>query len=317
MLNAWSCYSAAREELLGHAYDDTLGSRYAYDSNVVNHAGIGVGDIVVMRDRWLVFGWGVVTSIAAARDTKPMLRCPVCSRAGQKPRLHANPAYHCPHCKAEFAEPIQAQMDVTTYVAAYESTWTPFTSPAPTRALDRVYAGRDRQNAIRRLDVDRALQLVQFHGGVESAFRVMTLTAEQPIPSGRIDAFYARRIGQGQFRDALLERFDSVCAVTGPQPEAVLDAAHLASFAEFERHDRDAGLLLRADVHRLFDRLLLTIDPAPWTTHVAPGLIARYRHLEALDGVQVNIAPRVRPSSDLLALHHSSARDRWRELALN
>lgn len=316
MVNAWSCYSAAHEELLDDAYGDTLGSRYAYDSNVVNHAGIGVGDVVVMRDRSLVLGWGVVTNVTAAPGVKLMQRCPECGRAGQKPRLHATPAFRCPRCKAEFDAPIPAPMEVTTFVATYESTWTPFSSPAPIRALERVYAGRDRQNAIRRLDVERALQLVQFQGGVESAFRVMTLTTDDPIPSGRIDAIYGRRIGQGRFRDALLERFDSVCAVTGPQPEAVLDAAHLASFAEFERHDRDAGLLLRADIHRLFDRLLLTIDPAAWTTQVAPGLMARYRHLEALDGVPLYVAPQARPSSELLALHQSAAHGRWRELAV-
>ena len=66
------------------------------------------------------------------------------------------------------------------------------------------------------------------------------------------------------------ERYGATASVTGAQPDAVLDAAHLYTFAERPVHIDGGGLLLRADVHRLFDRLLLTFNPETWRSQVAP-----------------------------------------------
>lgn len=46
----------------------------------------------------------------------------------------------------------------------------------------------------------------------------------------------------------------------------------------------DGGLLLRSDVHRVFDRLLLTFDPVTWTSRVAPPLLDQYEGLRVLEG---------------------------------
>lgn len=51
------------------------------------------------------------------------------------------------------------------------------------------------------------------------------------------------------------------CAISGSCPESVLDAAHLYSYAELGQHQRHGGLLLRSDLHRLFDRGLIAAEP--------------------------------------------------------
>jgi predicted restriction endonuclease len=70
------------------------------------------------------------------------------------------------------------------------------------------------------------------------------------------------RVGQAKFRERLLEKYDAACAISGPAPVDALEAAHLYSFAANPEHDYDGGgFLLRRDLHRLFDRGQLTIDP--------------------------------------------------------
>ena len=66
-----------------------------------------------------------------------------------------------------------------------------------------------------------------------------------------------RRPRQEAFRRALLIAYEGRCAITGCDVEAVLEAAHVADWRS--ENDAGAGILLRADLHRLFDDNLLVI----------------------------------------------------------
>ncbi|MGW4488841.1 HNH endonuclease [Amycolatopsis sp. NPDC004368] len=57
-----------------------------------------------------------------------------------------------------------------------------------------------------------------------------------------------------------------------PRPKQILQAAHLRAFAEHGTHKRREGLLLRIDIHGLFDAGLLAVDTAYNTVVVAPSL---------------------------------------------
>ena len=70
------------------------------------------------------------------------------------------------------------------------------------------------------------------------------------------------RRGQPAFRAALLAAYDGRCAVTGCNVEAVLEAAHISPYTEPSSDHACNGLLLRADIHTLFDCGLLAFDPA-------------------------------------------------------
>jgi hypothetical protein len=70
------------------------------------------------------------------------------------------------------------------------------------------------------------------------------------------------RPGQARFRRTLLERFKSTCVITGCVTEIVLEAAHIKPVSEFGSDAVDNGLLLRADLHRLFDYGRISISGA-------------------------------------------------------
>ena len=69
------------------------------------------------------------------------------------------------------------------------------------------------------------------------------------------------RLGQGTFRYALEQAYGR-CAVTGEHSLPALDAAHIVPYGQDAAgHALENGLLLRADVHRLFDRGYVTVTP--------------------------------------------------------
>lgn len=69
------------------------------------------------------------------------------------------------------------------------------------------------------------------------------------------------RLGQGTFRVAVLEAYGRACAATEEHSLPALEAAHIRSFADDGPHDVRNGLLLRADLHRLFDTGYMTVTP--------------------------------------------------------
>lgn len=69
-----------------------------------------------------------------------------------------------------------------------------------------------------------------------------------------------RRLGQPKFRKNLLTAYNGRCAVTGCTTAMVLEAAHIHPYRGLETNDVRNGLLLRADIHTLFDLGLITID---------------------------------------------------------
>lgn len=311
--SVWSCHSkvfASSEDAL---YGDRFGERYEYDSNVVNSSQVAEGDVLVIRDAQLIYGFGIVEQIDASQGLKLMRRCPACLRASVDRRKAKLPEYRCLKCGVEFDSPRIEPSDVTKFVSHYGRWWVPLPSPAPVFQLQDVYASGDRQNAIRRLEASRAERLIGRLAGVDGEFFVQASRAVSSFEGGFLESAAKLRQGQAKFRRALVERFGAVCAVTGPQPEQVLDAAHLYPFSKDPRHDVEAGLLLRADVHRLFDRLVLTVDPNTWQAQVDPALLERFALLRDLSGRGLVVEEGNRPRAGLLSSHFKLATQAWRD----
>ncbi|CRM12936.1 HNH endonuclease [Pseudomonas sp. 58 R 12] len=76
----------------------------------------------------------------------------------------------------------------------------------------------------------------------------------------KVFAAIVRRRGQPKFRTELLEAYEGRCAVTGCAVEAVLEAAHIKSYAGEKTNHVTNGILLRADIHTLYDLGKLKID---------------------------------------------------------
>lgn len=69
------------------------------------------------------------------------------------------------------------------------------------------------------------------------------------------------RLGQGSFKIVVTDAYRRSCAITQERVLPVLEAAHIKPYADSGPHEVRNGVLLRSDVHKLFDRGYLTITP--------------------------------------------------------
>ena len=83
------------------------------------------------------------------------------------------------------------------------------------------------------------------------------------------------RLGQGAFRIMVTDAYHRRCAVTGEKTLPVLEAAHIKPYSEQGPHLINNGLLLRSDLHTLFDKGYITIDPQ-YRLDVSPRLHEDY-----------------------------------------
>lgn len=81
-----------------------------------------------------------------------------------------------------------------------------------------------------------------------------------------------QRQGQQEFRMALLTAYESKCAMTGCGVVDVLEAAHIHRYLGEQTNVVSNGLLLRADIHTLFDLKLVGVDVSTMRICVAPTL---------------------------------------------
>lgn len=116
-----------------------------------------------------------------------------------------------------------------------------------------------------------------------------------------------RRQGQPAFRSTLLAAYQGRCAVTGCAVTEVLEAAHIFPYRGRDTNHVCNGLLLRADLHTLFDLGLLAVNEKTHTLIVAASLrstdYARWR------GKRIRL-PRAAadcPSGEALRLHRQDA----------
>ncbi len=70
------------------------------------------------------------------------------------------------------------------------------------------------------------------------------------------------RLGQGSFRVMVTDAYERKCAITNERTLPALDAAHIKPYSESGQHVVSNGVLLRRDLHSLFDKGYITISPS-------------------------------------------------------
>lgn len=109
------------------------------------------------------------------------------------------------------------------------------------------------------------------------------------------------RQGQQRFRDHLRARYGDVCAVTGCRIIDLLEAAHIRPYSEFLDNHVDNGLLLRADIHTLFDLDWLAVEPAQLRIETHEVIAREYGYL---DGMPLRFGRQAEPSRHKLELRY-------------
>lgn len=119
-----------------------------------------------------------------------------------------------------------------------------------------------------------------------------------------------RRLGQGGFRVLVTDTYERQCAITREHTLPVLEAAHIKPVALGGEHMVTNGMLLRSDVHTLFDRGYVTVTP-DLKFRVSGKLDHDWRNGKiyyALDGEPIHLPQdfSCRPDRELLEWHADS-----------
>ena len=119
----------------------------------------------------------------------------------------------------------------------------------------------------------------------------------------RISRMMAQRRGQPAFRNALLDAYNRKCAITGCEVVEVLEAAHILPYQGPDTNKVVNGLLLRADVHTLFDSGLIAVDVKNMTVLVDKSLEGS--EYWTLRGQKLRLPSDTerRPSCEVLKMH--------------
>ncbi len=118
------------------------------------------------------------------------------------------------------------------------------------------------------------------------------------------------RPGQAKFRRNLKLSYGYRCCISGCTVPAVLEGAHIDPYQSEDSDHIQNGLLLRADLHTLFDRHLIAIDPQTMRVHVAQSArgAAGYNQWHS-QPVRVPDEPTHHPNQGALHRHWQKRRD--------
>ena len=119
----------------------------------------------------------------------------------------------------------------------------------------------------------------------------------------RIVETITKRRGQPQMRQSLLAAYDYTCAVTGCSAPDALEAAYIIPYRGKYTHHSSNGLLLRADIHTLFDLGKIAVDTRTMTLIIADELLETSYRILTDRPLSYPKEDSQRPSTEALDLH--------------
>ena len=188
----------------------------------------------------------------------------------------------------EFDAPVVETVPVTAFEAHYAQT---FMAVPPGFSKDKLKAAALRPNDQLAIEeVDAAVLEKPLTEKEPAIAQVFAASAQltSPLPDVGDDASepdlsagdtrdrvlraIALRRGQRKFRKALTDRYGPVCIISGCEIFEIVEAAHIWPYQGEASNNVKNGLLLRADLHTLFDLNLLAIHPKTMKVHLHPSV---------------------------------------------
>ncbi|MFY1831493.1 HNH endonuclease [Myxococcus fulvus] len=268
-------------------YADQLESVYRYDNFVQNSRQISEGDLLIICGREWVLGVASVARLVSAPGTKQRRWCPECRAPVAAERKELRPRFRCKE-NHTFDEPNVTYESCIDFAAWFDGTFRAV-APDVLIPIGQVRAAClqfNKQMAMQEVKLSRLkdeaaelLPLIHAVASVGPGDAVDLIAADAlPAEAGyapsfsdereRVQREIRARRGQSAFREQLRARFNDTCVVTGCGLVDLLEAAHILPYRGVNDHHLSNGLLLRADIHTLFDLDFLGIEPGTLKVHL-------------------------------------------------
>ena len=306
----------ALDESAGATYRPAAG--YGFSDHTPHHRHVGVHDIFFVRSQTQLLAIARVQKIETGASEKAVQRCPVCGTGQLGLRARRTNKYRCLYGH-EFSRPASSVRNGAEYRAVFGHDFIEVSARIEAAEMRAFELTNSRQLALRPCDLDGLMRYVARRDrNAEGMLR--TWLSERPnlladgdadliAPTEILDEREHRHLGirlrRGRkvFRDELLRRYGARCMITGCTTAALIEAAYIQPESVPKFNNPTNGLLLRSDLHTLFDLNLLGIDPTRLTSSLHPSL--RDSEYWSYDGAPLVIARGRGPNRRALA-------KRWR-----
>lgn len=126
-------------------------------------------------------------------------------------------------------------------------------------------------------------------------FELLPATSEKLKKSRLV----TERKGQGNFRAIITRAYSNKCCITNESTPELVEAAHIQSYIDENSNHVKNGLLLRVDLHKLYDNGLMYIDES-FVIHISPEVKSAY--YRELNGKTISLPTNLNdyPSKDAL-----------------
>jgi len=174
-----------------------------------------------------------------------------------------------------------------------------------------------KMNIVRGKKYDLSIGLgAELWNAVELRLRKRSIISEPTLSIAESKSIYGKptvvipRLGQGSFRIIVTDAYNRRCAVTQERTLPALEAAHIKPFSNSGPHRVDNGLLLRSDIHKLFDNGYVTVTK-DYRFEVSRCIKEEYengRDYYAMHGRNLFIPQNqaLKPSSEFVSWHNEN-----------
>ncbi|HEX8328997.1 MAG TPA: HNH endonuclease signature motif containing protein [Hymenobacter sp.] len=196
--------------------------------------------------------------------------------------------------KAMEISPVISCLVITEPVFFKEEDWI----PAPADWSNPIVTGKVYNTGSpigSKLWVDVNATLLRYQHDLFAPTSPLTENLVLEAPGTYRQALTKVRVGQGAFQSLVLQAYDKRCAISGEKTLPVLEAAHIQPFSQAGPNSLGNGLLLRSDLHKLFDRHYLTIDAHDRVVRVSSRIREEFQNGKEyyrFDGQPLRVLPK-------------------------
>jgi putative restriction endonuclease len=138
-----------------------------------------------------------------------------------------------------------------------------------------------------------------------------TVAVDEPTRRYGEPTLISPRLGQGSFRMVVTDAYQRRCAITQERVLPALEAAHIKPYRHGGEHRIENGILLRSDIHKLFDSGYVTVTPEHHfeVSRRIKDEFDNGRYYYTFHGTRVYVPskPNLRPGREFLTWHNENA----------
>ena len=264
---------------------------YTYVSGDHSKKQIAVDDIVFLRDEKRLLAVARVESKSAEKHEHTVAKCPECGIAQIAVRKKSTKPYRCFYGH-RFTTPVETLQVATRHTVEFVHNLVRIAAHIEAAELRPYELTNSRHITLRLVHIggicayvarrDHKVAPVLKAWLRRGSAELVDSDAAEPLTAQSMPLFdelerphqsIRLRRGLASFRNKLIHRYGPQCMISGCSVLALLEACHVRRYLGPEDNHPANGILLRSDLHTLFDLDLIGLDPTSLEVTIDPTLI--------------------------------------------